>query len=116
MLQIAWAVVSFARPLVAADAIAAIGEPAGRQLREAGRRLVENARALAQALADGQRRALVAAVPLVEDARRGLSPAERGAHGAASPAAALHWLTRLDEALLVLDRVVHEPRTRVRQR
>lgn len=101
----AFAAVFFhARPLVAADWSALAGEGPSTLLA----RLSADARALADALAGGGEPALETAAPHITALRQGLPDAQARLRGASSPAAALSWLARLDEALRALARVVVE--------
>ncbi|UQA54834.1 FUSC family protein [Polyangium aurulentum] len=101
------AVFFYARPLVAAEWLSSAETDEGR-LCATGRRLAANARAIAGEL-EGQSTGDVApAGPYIETVRRALTPAEAERRGAGSPSAILYWLEHLDDALLVLDRVVRE--------
>ena len=70
--------------------------------REAGLRLVHNARALALALEQDGPPALEPAAALLEKAQNSLSGEETVRRGPASPPIFLHWLTRVDDTLSLL--------------
>lgn len=101
------AVLFYARPLVAAEWLAST-RPARSRVRDAGVRLAANARAVADVLEGRDGEAVTPTLPHIEGARRALTPDEFRRRGGGSPSAALDWLALLDEALLVLDRVVRE--------
>ncbi|PTL79342.1 hypothetical protein DAT35_34640 [Vitiosangium sp. GDMCC 1.1324] len=96
--------VVFVRHLALGKAVLHVHEAVREMLREAGTRLANNARALAQTLDAEEFPTLESASPLLERARNSLVGEETLRRGPASPPILLHWLARVDDTLHVLAR------------
>lgn len=96
--------VLFIRHLAMGEGLLRVREPVQELIREAGARLVRNARALAQAIGRGEPPTLEPASELLERARQALQGEETIHQGPTSPPVLLHWLARVDDILHVLAR------------